>query len=81
MPRFKLSEVPNGYHRFLVPHPHEAVVMCTASTPSCVLTWRHALEEALKAHLDEVAPYEIPPAAYDALEAVITMRLRRFSFM
>jgi fructose-bisphosphate aldolase, class II len=45
------------------------------------LAWRRGLEDALRKHPDEVAPYKILPGAYDAVKAVVTARLRLFNFM
>ena len=43
------------------------------------LAWRSVVEEGLKAHPDEIAPYKILPAAVNAVEAVVTQRLRLFN--
>ncbi len=45
------------------------------------LAWRRGLEEALRAHPSEVAPYKILPGAYAAVKAVVSARLRLFNFM
>ncbi len=44
------------------------------------LAWRHGLENALKAHPGEVAPYKILPAVADAVGEVVEKRLRLFNF-
>lgn len=43
------------------------------------LAWRHGVEEGLKAHPNEIAPYKILPAAVNAVEAVVARRLRLFN--
>ena len=43
------------------------------------LAWRRGVEEALRAHPDEIAPHKILPAAVEAVRRVVTARLRLFS--
>lgn len=43
------------------------------------LAWRGGLEQGLKAHPDEIAPYKILPAAVDAIERVVLARLKLFN--
>ncbi len=43
------------------------------------VAWRRGLQDALKAHPNEVAPYKILPAAVDAIEEVVLKRLRLFN--
>jgi fructose-bisphosphate aldolase, class II len=43
------------------------------------VAWRRGLEEGLAKHPDEVAPYKILPVAVDAVEQVVSSRLRLFS--
>ena len=43
------------------------------------LAWRRGLEQGLKAHPDEIAPYRILPAAVDAVENTVLARLKLFN--
>jgi fructose-bisphosphate aldolase, class II len=43
------------------------------------VAWRRGLEQALKAHPDEVVPYKLLPAAVEAVEHVVKDRLTLFS--
>lgn len=43
------------------------------------LAWRHGVEEGLKAHPNEIAPYKILPAAVNAVETTVVRRLRLFN--
>ena len=42
------------------------------------LAWRRSIERALAQHPDEVAPYKILPGAVEAVQEVVTGRLRLF---
>ncbi len=43
------------------------------------IAWRRGIEEGLTTHPNEIAPYKILPAAVNAVEAVVTRRLRLFN--
>jgi fructose-bisphosphate aldolase class II len=43
------------------------------------VAWRHGLEQGLAQHPDEVAPYKILPTAVDAVQEVVSSRLRLFN--
>ena len=43
------------------------------------VAWRRGLEESLRAHPQELAPYKILPGAENAMEEVVSGRLRLFS--
>jgi fructose/tagatose bisphosphate aldolase len=43
------------------------------------LAWRRGLETALAMHPDEVAPYKLLPVAAEAIQTVVTRRLRLFN--
>ena len=44
------------------------------------LAWRRGIEDAMQAHLGEVAPYKILPAVVKAVSEVVEKRLRVFNF-
>src|SRR6266850_5886532 len=43
------------------------------------IAWRRGIETGLAQHPDEVAPYKLLPAAVDAVQAVVSARLRLFN--
>lgn len=42
------------------------------------VAWRRGLEDALKRHPEEIAPYHLLPAAYDAVSAVVRQWIQTF---
>jgi fructose-bisphosphate aldolase, class II len=45
------------------------------------LAWRQGLQQAFAEHPDEVTPYHLLPAAYEAVSKIVGSRLRTFSRM
>jgi fructose-bisphosphate aldolase class II len=43
------------------------------------VAWRHGLEQGLATQPAEVVPYKILPRAIEAVEAVVTSRLKLFN--